>query len=467
MAKLFKLISAVAAFAIATSSAFADIKPVKYVFLFIGDGMSIPQRMMTEQYLKLSGGDGLVINSFPNQAITYTYSANSFITDSAASGTAIACGEKTNNGTIGLNAKNEKIESIAYAAKKAGKKVGIITSVTINHATPTAFYAHNRSRSNYYDIALEMMDSGFDYFAGGGAAKSDDKKSKNYKGDVYELAKKAGYNVHVEISREDFDKLSSKSGKIMAFGEKEALPYAIDAKKGSLRLADFVRKGIEVLDNPKGFFIMAEGGKIDWMCHANDAATVIKEVIDFDNAVRVAYEFAKKHPKDTLIVTTGDHETGGLTLGFAGTGYTSFIERLGMQKCSQDVFKSKYVAGLNKKLKAEGKKTTFEDVKPLLTECFSLKFDDDPKDPMFVSAEDQEKLKKAFDADHAPKKKGEKPAFMRAVSHCFDNKAGVAWTSGAHTALPVNTTAVGKCAEEFNGAIDNTDISKKLKQAVR
>ncbi|MBQ6533874.1 MAG: alkaline phosphatase, partial [Opitutales bacterium] len=194
MAKLFKLISAVAAFAIATSSAFADIKPVKYVFLFIGDGMSIPQRMMTEQYLKLSGGDGLVINSFPNQAITYTYSANSFITDSAASGTAIACGEKTNNGTIGLNAKNEKIESIAYAAKKAGKKVGIITSVTINHATPTAFYAHNRSRSNYYDIALEMMDSGFDYFAGGGAAKSDDKKSKNYKGDVYELAKKAGYN---------------------------------------------------------------------------------------------------------------------------------------------------------------------------------------------------------------------------------------------------------------------------------
>ena len=352
MKNIKKLLLALLIVATATFTAFAEMKPVKYVFLFIGDGMSIPQRMMAERYMQLSGQGGLAINAMKNQAITYTNSASSFITDSAASGTAIACGEKTRNGTIGLNAKGEKIESIAYVAQKAGKKVGIITSVTINHATPASFYGHNQSRSNYYNLGLDMIESGFDYFAGGGVNKNDDKKNKEYKGDIYDLAKKAGYKVFVEIDNDDFKKLNSKSGKIMAFGSKEDIPYAIDADDDDLILADYVRKGIEVLDNPNGFFIMAEGGKIDWMCHANDAATVIKEVIDFDKAVKVALEFAKKHPDETLIVITGDHETGGLTLGFAGTGYTSYIDRLSLQKCSINVFVKK-ISEMRKELRRQ------------------------------------------------------------------------------------------------------------------
>ncbi|MBQ2721875.1 MAG: alkaline phosphatase [Opitutales bacterium] len=457
MKNIKKLLLALLIVATATFTAFAEMKPVKYVFLFIGDGMSIPQRMMAERYMQLSGQGGLAINAMKNQAITYTNSASSFITDSAASGTAIACGEKTRNGTIGLNAKGEKIESIAYVAQKAGKKVGIITSVTINHATPASFYGHNQSRSNYYNLGLDMIESGFDYFAGGGVNKNDDKKNKEYKGDIYDLAKKAGYKVFVEIDNDDFKKLNSKSGKIMAFGSKEDIPYAIDADDDDLILADYVRKGIEVLDNPNGFFILAEGGKIDWMCHANDAATVIKEVIDFDKAVKVALEFAKKHPDETLIVITGDHETGGLTLGFAGTGYTSYIDRLSLQKCSINVFVKK-ISEMRKELRKDGKRLYFKDVKPLIEEKFSLKFSGDEKHPMYVSEEDQEKLKKAFI---------EKKSFGRALTHLFDNKAGVAWTSGAHTALPVNTTATGKGAENFNGAIDNTDIAKLLKQAVK
>ncbi|MBR7106470.1 MAG: alkaline phosphatase, partial [Opitutales bacterium] len=181
MKNIKKLLLALLIVATATFTAFAEMKPVKYVFLFIGDGMSIPQRMMAERYMQLSGQGGLAINAMKNQAITYTNSASSFITDSAASGTAIACGEKTRNGTIGLNAKGEKIESIAYVAQKAGKKVGIITSVTINHATPASFYGHNQSRSNYYNLGLDMIESGFDYFAGGGVNKNDDKKNKEYK----------------------------------------------------------------------------------------------------------------------------------------------------------------------------------------------------------------------------------------------------------------------------------------------
>ena len=156
-----------------------NIKPVKYVFLFIGDGMSIPQRMTAEEYSLKTGRGRLFINTMPYQAVTSTNSANYFITDSAASGTAIACGEKTVNGCIAMDAsKKQNLISTAKVAKQNGRKVGIISSVTINHATPASFYANNASRGNYYEIALNLAESNFDYFGGGGAAKNNDKKSK-------------------------------------------------------------------------------------------------------------------------------------------------------------------------------------------------------------------------------------------------------------------------------------------------
>ena len=140
---------------------------VKYVFLFIGDGMSVPQRMMTEEFSREVNGGGLYINSMPFQAITTTRAFDSFITDSAASGTAIACGTKTRNGRLGVDADGKKLVSVAEVARDSGKKVGIITSVTLNHATPAAFYAHNDNRGNAYEIALDMLESGFDFFGGG------------------------------------------------------------------------------------------------------------------------------------------------------------------------------------------------------------------------------------------------------------------------------------------------------------
>ncbi len=452
--KKIRSIMFAAMFAVVFSvNALAEMKPVKYVFLFIGDGMSIPQRMMTDYFLKKSGQEGLVINNLDNSAVTHTYSASSFITDSAASGTAIACGEKTYNGAIGVGIKKQPLESVAYVAKKSGKKVGIVTSVTINHATPAAFYAHNASRGNYYEIALDMIDSNFDYFGGGGVAQNDNEKSKNYKGDIYELAKKAGFDVYRKVKRDEFDKIKAGDKKIMAFGYDQAIPYALDAEEGNLMLADFVKKGIEVLDNPKGFFIMAEGGKIDWVCHGNDAMTVIRETEDLDKAVKVALDFAKKHPDETLIVVTGDHETGGLSLGFADTGYKSYIERLANQKQSADVFGNEI-----KKMRKADKNLKFEDTIPAIEKFFGLKFESDKKDPMLVSKKERERLEKSFD---------DTKAFPRAVRHCFANKAGVAWSSHAHTALPVLTTASGKCSDEFKGTIDNTDIAKKLKKAVR
>ncbi len=441
-----------------------QVKP-KYIFLFIGDGMSFPQRMAAAEYCKQAGLAPLAINAMKYHAVTTTNSANSFITDSAASGTAIACGTKTNNGMIGVDPQGKPLVSVAKAAKKAGRKVGIITSVTINHATPASFYANNISRGNYYQIALDMVNSGFDYFGGGGASKFDNKKDKKYCGNIYELAEKAGYFVSLEGKK--FNEINPSMKKVMSFGAVGALPYAIDSKEGDLRLADFVRQAITQLDNPNGFFIMAEGGKIDWMCHSNDAGTTIKEVIDFDKAVSVALEFAKKHPSETLVVVTGDHETGGLTLGFAGTAYKSFIKRISLQRCSRDKF--------NHKLRELSQKNelTFEVAKKLAAENFGFEFvagGKAKKLTMQLSAAEEKALKKAYSVQF-PGNKNRKDArgvydstFVSAVIRLFNNKASLAWTSGAHTALPVNTTADGVGAENFTNMIDNTDISKKLKE---
>ena len=440
-----------------------NIKPVKYVFLFIGDGMSIPQRMTAEEYSLKTGRGRLFINSMPHQAITSTNSANYFITDSAASGTAIACGEKTVNGAIGMDAtKKRKLVSTAKAAKQAGRKVGVISSVTINHATPASFYANNGSRGNYYEIALNLTESDFDYFGGGGAAKNNDKKSKLYKGDIYELAAANGFKVARD--RKSITALPTGSGKIFAVGASGALPYAIDRKADDMHLSEFVQQAIKHLDNEKGFFLMAEGGMIDWVCHSNDAGTTIQEILDFDNAVKVAYEFAKKHPKETLIVVTGDHETGGLTLGFAGSGYKSNIEYLKYQKCSIGVLGNK-IADLGKKDAAD-----FAAVKKLINENFNMYFADDkdqPADALKLTDAEVKELAAAFERQF-PKGKFKKGSVLaREIIRIFNRKCGLAWSSGNHTALPVLTTAYGAQSEMFTGMIDNTDISKKLKQAVR
>ncbi|NMA45469.1 MAG: alkaline phosphatase [Lentisphaerae bacterium] len=477
--------------------------PVKYVFLFIGDGMAAPQRTMAADFAKRVHDYELLINELPYAVATTTHAANSLITDSAASGTAFACGAKTNNGYIGVTPDGKPVESVAYVAQKAGKKVGIITSVTINHATPAAFYAHNLSRNNYYEIGLDMVASGFDFFGGGAVGKHNDTKSKRYAGSIYDLAAKAGYTVIVG-DQDKIRALQPGGGKVFAAAQHSTMPYAIDAKKDDLTLADITEKAIELLDNPKGFFMMVEGGKIDWMCHANDAASVIGEMISFDQAVRVAYSFAQKHPDDTLIVVTGDHETGGLTLGFAGAGYQQHLELLGKQAGTIDSFRS-----LLKDLLAQ-KWQSLAEVYTLIDAFFSMKVDGPADDPLTLTAIEKEKIDKSYareivqlngerklaackDAYEAKKKttpeaehaaltkayKAEEAAIQAALAaelkampgsalaiqvlHIFNQKCGVAWNSFNHTALPVTTTAVGKRADEILAATDNTKIAEVLK----
>lgn len=499
-------------------------KEAKYIFLFIGDGMATPQRMIADEFSRKAGHGKLALNTLPCHATTRTCSANSLVTDSAASATAIACGAKTNNGMIGVDPQGNRLHSVAELARDRGKKVGIITSVTLNHATPAGFYGHRRSRSEGYALGLDLVASKFDFFGGGGLSKYNKKKP-----DIYTLAKEAGYTV--AVGKTELDAL--KPGrKAIALADKpdKAMPYAIDGQENMPTLDEITAKAISLLDGPNGFFLMVEGGAIDWAGHANDAATNLREVLAFDKAVKVALAFYEKHPDETLIVTTGDHETGGMTMGFAGTGYAMFMERLVNQKCSAANFTE-----LVKQAKKSKRGLTFEDVKPLLTVKFGFQFVRADrkfltesevnsvraalkKTPRITLAELKKHLtdrqgvvfgKKArisdaelqslADAAKADDKRSAADLLKlmhdrfgfevladdpmritekeeQALSDAFkegklanaariiiSNKAGIGWTSGSHTALPTLTTATGVRAELFSGFIDNTDIAKKLK----
>ena len=353
-------------------------KAPKYVFMFIGDGMSYPQIQLTNYYLSalkdtnnndiVESKKNLTMMNFPVAGSAQTYDSSSFCPDSASTATSISTGNKTYSGTINMDeTKSESYETIAEKLKdQLGYKVGIVSTVNLNHATPAAFYAHQPSRNNYYEIGQEMISSDFDYFAGGGLLKPDgaDGKQKN----LYETAKEAGYNV--VLTKAEAEKINASSGKTIIIDEtladSDAMSYDMDLENGEWALKDYVKKGIEVLNNDKGFFMMVEGGKIDWACHANDAASTISDTLALDEAIQEAVAFYHEHPDETLILVTGDHETGGLTIGFAGTDYDTFLTNLKNQKMSYAKYDSDYVA------KYKENKTSFEDVLKDVQNLFGL-----------------------------------------------------------------------------------------------
>ena len=286
----------------------------KYVFLFIGDGMSYPQIQITSDYLGameqdpesdiLTGPKKLTMMDFPVAGSATTFDSTSFCPDSASTATSIATGHKTYSGSINVDETGTvSYETITEKLKdQLGYKIGVISSVNINHATPAAFYAHQVSRNSYYEISNEMIESGFDYFAGGGL-KQTTGENKDQE-DSYALAEKAGYKVIK--TQAEAEALTAEDGKAIVIAEtladSDACSYENDRAEEEWALADFVEKGIEVLDNEKGFFMMVEGGKIDWACHANDAGSTIADTIALDNAVDKAVEFYNEHPEETLIL---------------------------------------------------------------------------------------------------------------------------------------------------------------------
>lgn len=442
-------------------------KKAKYVFFFIGDGMAMPQITSTEIFKgTLTSNDPMArgklsFTVFPNQGMQTTHSANTFITESAAAGTALATGHKTNNDVLGMDpTKKIKFKSMAEMAKEQGMKVGIVSSVSLDHATPGAFYAHESSRKNLYEIGLSMVNSGFDYFAGGGLLMPTG--AKKDKPSILELAQNTGYKV---VSDQDaVMKLSKNDGKIIAFSSdlaaESAMQYDID-RQARISLADYTKKGIEVLDNPNGFFMMVEGGKIDWACHANDAATTIHDVMSFDNAVMEALKFYALHPNETLIVVTGDHETGGMTVGFAGTQYSTAFNKINKQTLSFEEF-DKSIKTYRQAVGAQG--ANLEDWLPVLAEKFGLTELSDFEKKRLQDSLGQSMLeaKQRNKDEESYLLYGGYEPFSVTVTHILNQKAGIGWTTYAHTGVAIPVYAQGVGSDLFQGSYDNTDVAKKI-----
>lgn len=443
----------------------------KYVFYFIGDGMGVNQVQGTEYYLgELEGKTGispLQFTQFPYSTVATTFSATNRVTDSAAAGTALATGHKTKNGAIGvLKDLQTPVNSVAVWAKNSGKRVGVTTSVSVDHATPAAFYAHVAGRGSYYNIGKDLYKAGFDFYAGSDFLQPTNKDNANDE-NLYDMAGKNGYVI--ARGYKDYLKKSKKADKMILFQsevaskqDRSAIPYAIDRTKSDLTLQDITRSAVNFLtkDASKGFFLMVEGGKIDWACHSNDAATVFQEVIDFDNAIKVAYEFYAQHPDETLIVITADHETGGIVLG---TGpYELNLQVLKNQKVSESGF-TKIVNQLREKSKNQ---VSWEDIKQALKENFGF------WDSVKLSDKQEARLKAVYESSLKNQQmKLEKSEYAQdepiaaEAKRIIDEIALVGWTSGGHSAGYVPVFAIGAGAELFQGRIDNTEIPLRIAKA--
>lgn len=379
----------------------AQQQKAKYVFYFIGDGMGFNHVSLAEYWLGYTQGvfdsRPLSFSQFPVLGWAVTHSESNLITDSAAAGTALSTGTKTKNGMLGTAPDSTALKSIAYKIHDAGYKVGISSTVGINHATPGAFYGHSASRSDYYSIASEIPSTGFEFFAGGGAIESNGEDGDETS--VYEAIEDSGYVIAEGM--DDFADKKDEAGKMMLLQEngrlKTELPYAIDMKDTEMTQADLVSASIEFLydEDCPGFFIMSEGGKIDWASHGNDTKAVILETLSLSEAVAEAVEFYNAHPDETLIIVTADHETGGLTLSWE-KGYDLLFDKLEEIHCSKDM----------------------------------------------VSEEERE--------------------HMNDVSH----EAHIGWTTGDHSGANVPVFAIGAGSTLFSGRMDNTEIPKKICEAM-
>lgn len=441
----------------------------KYVFYFIGDGMGTNHVLMTEFYLSsLKGEFGLTplcFTQFPVASVATHYAANSNVTDSPASGTALATGVKTRNGFVSIDPDEKPLETLAEVAKAAGRGVGIVSTSGANDATPAAFVAHQTTRRKGYEIMQEMIEHGFEFYGGASLISEARTFDREPAPPIRPQFEAAGYTI---CNPEEFRAGYKDMKKVlMVPGKGQAVTYAIDAvndkpenKDKHVIFSDFVSSALTFLtqDEKKGFFLMAEAGEIDHAAHSHDAATVIQEVIDFDEGIKIALEFYKKHPKQTLIVVTADHETGGLT--FAPHS-TNDLANLRVQKHSVNVISDM----LKQRMVSEKAILSWDEVRSFLREELGLWKE------IRVSWEDEKMLRDIYESTIARRDPGsEKDLYadnskiVAAAVSVLNRSCRVYW-SGSHTAGYVPVFALGVGAELFSRRMDNAEIARMIRQA--
>lgn len=439
----------------------------KYIFYFIGDGMGTNQVLASEMYLaELEGRIGrkqLLLTQFPYSGQVATFSASNGITDSAAAGTCLATGTKTNNGTLGLSPQKDTLRTIAEILQQQGYGIGIMTTVAIDHATPAAFYAKVPDRHQYYEIGTQLAYTNFDFFGGAGfhqPVKQHDKKAPN----LYDLCEEQGYTfAHGYADAQNKMNankliLTQTTDGIDRTKQAGSLPYVIDRQEDALTLRQIVSTAIPYLSQKHDrFFMMVEGGMIDYACHGQDGATAIGETLDMDAALEEAYRFYLDHPDETLIIVTADHETGGLAMG--NGGYVLNLQTLQNQHCSAWILSDRLSALF------KDNTPTWDEVKNLLAKQLGF------YTSVELTTEEDTLLHNLYNRAIAHKNGKVKTLYKtmdelgNTAIALLNKKAHLGWTSYDHTGHAVPVFAVGIGAERFTGWHDNAEIAPLILKA--
>lgn len=392
--------------------------------LFVGDGMGVAQTTAARVYSANARDGKLTLDTFEHIALVRTYSANTMTTDSAAAATALGSGHKTNTLMVGQLPDGTPVDSVLARAKSAGMSVGIVTTTTVSHGTPAAFYAHSDNRFREPPLVDQLVEYGeIDVILGGGrkyflprGAKDPETGEPSGRRDGHnrlEEMQAKGYrylqrSADLEAVREDLA-AGRDVGKVLGLFSAGDMAYELDRPDdewGEPSLEEMTRLAIALLDrNPKGYFLLVEGGRIDHAGHDNKARHVVNEVLAFDRAVAAGLELTQPS-NDTLIVVTADHETGGLSIN----GYPS-IEIGG-----DDLFREP--AGIG--------------------------------GPHIVT----------FATGPGANRDGQQDVPTDDAE--YRQPALVPGSSAVHTGSDVIAYAAGPSAERFRGTIDNTDVAKKL-----
>lgn len=392
----------------------------KNIVIMIGDGMG-PAYTSAYRYYKDNPDTQEIEQTVFDRLLvgtssTYPARVSGYVTDSAASATALATGTKTYNGAISVDTNKQPIATIMEKAKALGLSTGVAVTSQINHATPAAFLSHNESRSNYDELAHSYLKTDADVMLGGG--------QKYFPASLIKKFEAKGYQY---IS--DFNQLDSvKQGKVIGLFADVQLPWAID-DSDSNKLSKMTTKALALLSqNDLGFVLLVEGSLIDWAGHNNDIATAMGEMEEFANAIEVVEQYIRKN-NDTLMVVTADHNTGGLSIGANGeySWDTSIIR--GVQ-ASPDVIASDALANGDWRARV------------------TLNLGFEPND------DELSQLSRA-------RMQG-KEVMSTSIKQLIDSRSNTGWTTVGHTGVDVQVFAMGPAASLFSGYQDNTDIATKL-----
>lgn len=398
------------------------------VILFIADGFGPASATFARDYVgRPLALDGVLVGTLR------THSTDARVTDSAAAGTAFASGIKTYNGAVGMDTLRRPVGTLLEAAETNGLATGLVSTASITHATPAAFSAHVENRGSQLDIALQQSEQEIEVLLGGGRqffVPQQEGGEREDGRDLLESMRDRGYSV---VGTRD--EMSSVAGApVVGLFTPNHMAYEVDRDRDlEPSLAEMTMKAVDLLkDDPDGFFLMVEGGRIDHAAHGNDPTGHLHDILAYDEAVAAALEFARRDGS-TLVVSVADHETGGITVG-RRVGDASHYD------WNPDVL-ARVSASTERmrELAAEG-----ADPADLLAEFASIDS---------LGAEEQEMLRLAEEQDRY---------IDRAFAEIISRRALIGWTTYGHTAVDVNTYAFGPGASRLAGHRDNADVGRIL-----